>query len=40
MQLGAQARALAESRTWESIMDGLLAQYAEAKEGRAARPAA
>ena len=39
-QLGARARALAESRTWESIMDGLLANYAQAVEGRVAALAA
>ncbi len=39
-RLGAQARTLAESRTWESIMDGLLANYAQVLEGRAAELAA
>jgi glycosyltransferase involved in cell wall biosynthesis len=39
-RLGAQARAVAESRTWESIMDGLLAEYEQVLEGRAAELAA
>jgi len=40
MRLGTHARALAESRTWESVLDGLLEGYAQALEGRPAELAA
>ncbi len=39
VKMGQQARAYAESQTWEAVLDGLLQQYAQTIRTRSRRPA-